>query len=171
MKKLWFALFLLPSLFASSFSAIAQTACPQGVAPGSPSCGPGGGNGLWSAPPPERGPEARWRKTWGAIAYDANASYVGVSSGESSRRAAARAALAHCRSKGGGDCRPVAHYENQCAAVGEPVASSGGMISFEIGLSVEEASEKALQSCSGANNGGACKIFYSNCTEPVIVGG
>lgn len=45
------------------FAAIAQTACPNGVAPGSPQCGPDSGTSRANPAPPQ--PTGRWIKTWG----------------------------------------------------------------------------------------------------------
>lgn len=153
-----------------SLPALAQTECPQGVSPGDPRCGPGGGNGIWTAPP-EHTPEARWRKTWGAIANDSSVGIVGMATGQRSRRAATRSAISHCRSKGGRDCEVALYYENQCAAIGVRAEDTGEpmMVSFQAGLTVEEASARALQECTQTNGGQACRIFYSDCTGPVVV--
>ncbi|WP_160170683.1 DUF4189 domain-containing protein [Luteimonas huabeiensis] len=43
------------------------------------------------------------------------------------------------------------------------------MVSFQGGLTVEEAGARALQECTQANDGQACKIRYDDCTSPVIV--
>lgn len=71
----------------------AQTACPQGVTPGSQRCLPTS-QGAASAPIPARQP--RWKLTWGAFASDDAAAVIGTSSGEYSSRSARRAAMKKC---------------------------------------------------------------------------
>lgn len=157
---------LLFLLLGGASAANAQTACPQGVAPGSPACGPSGGG--WVAPPPSA-PTQRWKLTWGAFASDPAQSVIGTSTGQFSRRAASKAAMAKCASLGGRNCKVTLTYENQCAVVAEPVEDLQPMASIQgSGPSVEEASMPVLEACARGNNGHQCKIVYSNCTGPVL---
>lgn len=149
--------------------AFAQTACPQGVPAGDPRCGPGSGSGL-PAPAPAI-PKMRWNMTWGAIAKDSRTGSMGYASGQSSRRAATRAAIAACGKSGGSKCAVKLTYENQCAVVVEPADESMTFVTtvFRGASTIEEASSKATQDCERMNGGAACKVYYENCTAPVPV--
>lgn len=48
-------------------NAYAQTACPNGVAPGSPQCGPDSGTSRGEIPLPPPQPTGEWIKTWGQL--------------------------------------------------------------------------------------------------------
>lgn len=67
MKFIYLVLFLF--LAASASPVLSQTACPSGVAPGSPQCGPDSGTsrGDLSIPPPR--PTGEWLKTWGQLLH------------------------------------------------------------------------------------------------------
>lgn len=54
---------------------------------------------------------------WGAFASDTKSGAVGVATGLGTKGKAEKAAIAHCPTKGGSDCRPLLAYYNQCAAV------------------------------------------------------
>lgn len=58
--------FIFVFLFLAN-NAYAQTACPNGVAPGSPQCGPDSGTSRGEIPLPPPQPTGEWIKTWGAI--------------------------------------------------------------------------------------------------------
>lgn len=149
-----------------SATAGAQTACPQGVTPGSSQClpTPQGGSQAIQAPAP------RWKLTWGAIALDQSTVSIGTATGQVSRRAALKEAKEKCESIGGKDCRIILYYENQCAAIAEPVADIEPMIaSYKVGLSSQEAIDRAVQECETKNNAGSCKPIYSSCTTPIRV--
>jgi hypothetical protein len=145
---------------------LAQTACPQGVTPGSSQCLPspqGGSQATQEAAP-------RWKLTWGAIALDDQTVSIGTSTGQASRRAALKEATRKCESIGGKECKVILYYENQCAAIAEPVADVNPMIaSYKVGLSSQEAVDTAIRECERENNAGQCKAIYSNCTSPVRV--
>jgi hypothetical protein len=154
---------------ASIGTALAQTACPQGVGPGSAQCGPSGGGMSPSTSAPSQ-PYARWQLTWGAFAMDANGNVVGTSTGQRSKRAAHRAAVARCIQMGGTDCKPKFEYKHQCAVAAEPIEQADGVtIVFQRGPTIEAASASALSICPGQNGGRTCEIKFSNCTEPYLV--
>lgn len=154
------------TLNAVALTANAQTACPQGVTPGSSQCLPTG-SGATQAPSP---PPPRWKTTWGAFASDAEVAVTGTSSDQPSRRAAGKAAMAKCQSMGGQDCKITLVYENQCAVIAEPVANLGSFRPMHSrGPTVDVASSIALRECASTNQGHACKVIYSNCTRPVLV--
>lgn len=145
---------------------VAQTACPHGVTPGSSQCLPssqGGDQAVQEVAP-------RWKLTWGAIALDDKTVSIGTATGQSSRRAALKEATRKCESIGGRECRVILYYENQCAAIAEPVAEIRPMIaSYKVGLSSQEAVDMAVQECERKNNAGGCKPIYSNCTSPIRI--
>lgn len=150
----------------SSASGLAQTACPQGVTPGSSQCLPSPQGGDQTV----REAEPRWRLTWGAIALDDKTVSIGTATGQASRRAALKEATRKCESIGGRECKVILYYENQCAAIAEPVADIKPMIaSYKVGLSSQEAVDRAVQECERNNDVGACKPIYSNCTSPVRI--
>lgn len=156
--------------------ALAQTACPQGVAAGSAQCGPSGasmlGNGTTIALPAPRQPQAHWKLTWGAIAFDLDSGATGYASKAPSRRRASKLAVDECKGKGGKECKVTLAYHNQCAVIADPVEKGQFIPGTSIylgGPTVEKASELALSSCSTSNDGRSCLIVYSNCTEPYLV--
>ena len=155
-----FFLYLCGSL---STAALSQTACPQGVTPGSSQCLPTGVSGEQASPSP------RWRTTWGAMAEDEENGYVGTSSGQSTKVAARREAKRKCVAMGGVNCKPAYEYKNSCAVVAEPVDAADKSIAYyQNGKDVGEASNLGLSRCA-AVNGRACEVNYSNCSHPVLV--
>lgn len=157
-------IFLLSLSGSLSAMAIAQIACPQGVTPGSSQCLPSGGGAAPSPAPP------RWRLTWGAMAEDGTAGYVGTSTGQFSRRSARQEAMRKCEGMGGRNCKPIFDYKNNCAVVVEPVQFVPGssIAIYRDGSTVEDASGVALTNCR-QKNGRECKVNYSNCSHPVLV--
>lgn len=160
-------------LLVESGVVLAEGGCPAGMIPyrgtDISSCGPvpagyygdsnpDSSNEIPAAPVPI------WKKTWGAIAFSKINNAVGVASGLKSKKSAQEAALADCRTAGGGAlCEIGIAYHNQCAAVawGDSFSNSAGAESAEI------ASDIALKRCNENSDG--CKIVYSNCTEPMRI--
>lgn len=154
-------------LLLVSMQAYAQTACPQGVAPGSPQCGPSGGNGAVMSP---KKPTAHWKLTWGALVRDHSKGIVGTSTDQNSKRKARRAATEKCQSMGGGNCEIWLEYHHQCAVIAEPIEDVEPIWTIaQNGPSIELATDIGLEKCSKANGGHDCKIVYSNCTKPYLV--
>lgn len=158
-------------LFLLVFSAgsYAQTACPQGVGPGDPRCGPaGGGGGGWDLPAGKV--YTRWKSTWGAMVGDNATGNVGTSTGQSSRRKAVREARDKCKASGGLECKFVYTYMNACAVVAEPIeALKNPIATYLDGETVEAASKLAIADCSVKNAGRSCEVTYSNCTAPILI--
>ena len=164
MGKVWVAL-VVSVITCFAAEAPAQTACPYGAIPGSALCLP---DEVEAAPEAQRQP--RWKLTWGAMAEDPATGYVGTTTGQPSKRAARRAALAQCKAMGGQQCRPVLEYEHQCAVAAEPIdTSSGSSAVYRAGATIEAATLAALPLCSEHNGGRDCQVNYSNCTAPVLV--
>ncbi len=113
-------------------------------------------------------PAVRWQLTWGAFAMDGKGDVVGTSTGQRSKRAARRAAVAKCAQMGGTDCKPTFEYKHQCAVAAEPIdqGDDGVNIIFGTGSTIEAASAHALTICPEQNQGRACEIKFSNCTLP-----
>lgn len=150
------------ALFAALLSSTPATAqsCPAGT-----TSNPGGPGGPVSCIPisdysggSSSGSHGRWETRWGAFASDTKSGALGVATGLGSKGKAEKAAIAHCRAKGGGDCRPLLAYFNQCAAV----AWGDGTLQASSAAYSEEAEQRALALC--ARDGGSCKIFFSECS-------
>lgn len=156
-------IFLLSLCGSLSAMASAQTACPQGVKPGSSQCLPTGVSGEQAAPP------LHWRNTWGPMAEDEENGYVGTSAGQLTKAAARREAKRKCVAMGGINFKPAYEYKNSCAVVAEPIDAVGKSIAYhQNGRDVEEASSLALPK-RVALNARVCKVNYSNCSHPVLV--
>lgn len=145
-----------------SFTVSAQTACPVGVAPGSPQCGSDSGTSRGDAPLPPPRPTGEWIKTWGAIASASSTGEVGTTVGKLSETEARDAALHQCASGGARDCKVNLVYRNQCAAL---TASQRTGSFFQSAADERTATNLAMKSCKDSD-GGSCRIAYSECTEP-----
>lgn len=111
-------------------------------------------------------PQARWAKTWGAIAIDetVSAGGIGVVTGLPDKQTADTAALSQCLSSGGSSsCRLHLSYENQCAVI----VSGISYLSTHRAETIERASALAIEKCNKQTT--SCKIYYSACTAPVLV--
>lgn len=115
----------------------------------------------------DAGPQVLWADRWGAIASDNDAknAIFGIVTDRPSERAARRAAVDECRSRGGDRCEVAMSYQNQCAAVG-----AGRVGTFSAGApTLEEAQQRAMQLCEIKNGSGECWLYYSGCSLPVRV--
>ncbi|MBB1627006.1 DUF4189 domain-containing protein [Achromobacter sp. UMC71] len=168
LRHLVMALATLTATVALMPAAVAEQGCPDGytMAPlGTARCVPipglyqvpGGTQEAAPAPP-------RWKEQWGAIAVDSATGKTGVAGSKANRQQAEDAAMAICAKKGGGDCRVRLSYGNQCGVItwgnGTFVARSAGTL--------EAASERALNECR-QESGGACEVFFSDCSLPVRI--
>ncbi|MCQ2996438.1 DUF4189 domain-containing protein [Pseudomonas syringae] len=150
------ALLLIPAL-----PVLAQTACPSGVAPGSPQCGPDSGTSRGEAPPPR--PTGEWLKTWGAVAVAGNGD-AGVSSGRMTKKLAEQAAVDSCEGLDSGKCTVSMAFFNQCVAAADSGKGQGSIFGA---ASIEEASRLATDQCE-KNSGTSCRITLSKCTDPIF---
>ncbi|PZQ28045.1 MAG: hypothetical protein DI562_12125 [Stenotrophomonas acidaminiphila] len=81
-----------------------------------------------------------------------------------------RAAKAKCKSMGGQECKIILAFKNQCAVVAEPIEDLPlYRLVHRPGLTVEEASSVALSECASLNQGHACKVIFSICSNPIRV--
>ncbi|PPV07252.1 DUF4189 domain-containing protein [Xanthomonas axonopodis pv. vasculorum] len=145
------------------FAALGQTACPNGVAPGSPQCGPDSGTSRGDIAPPPPRPNGEWIKTWGAIASSNNGD-VGSSTGKLSEEDAKAEAIKICADFGNSDCQVNFTYKNQCVAVVQAAKGrTGGKI---ISAATKEIAQRsALQKCAEAS-GEKCVVRGTDCSDP-----
>jgi len=138
--------------------ALAQTACPQGVAAGGAQCGPATlvNPKYGERVPPET--NILWADRWGAIASDNVATY-GIVTDLPSKRKARRAAVDECKRRGGGDCVVAREFVNQCAVV---IAGDSGT-NIVNAVTVKRATHLAMQDCESQGNK-SCWIFWSGCS-------
>ncbi|MFT4196650.1 MAG: DUF4189 domain-containing protein [Pseudoxanthomonas sp.] len=113
-------------------------------------------------------PAGEWIKTWGAIA-ESESGRGGVSTGKLSKKEAEQEAVNQCITEGGGgSCKPVFAYRNQCVVYvsGQQPNGlfAGAMSSTE---SIERSSQRALQNCA-ARSLKSCEVIYAACTEPIF---
>ena len=175
-KSARMSLVLLALLAASAGSSgFAQTACPQGVPPGDPRCGP---SPSWhqGQTTPEESAAPRvivrerfqvWEDRFGAIARDPEGP-AGMSEGQRSEEDARIAAVADCVSKGGDPkgCRNIVlEYASGCAVL----AWGGGFEQFASGPDDKDNADRAVRRCQ-ERSGTACRVVYSGCSRPVDVG-
>ncbi|MBO9720080.1 DUF4189 domain-containing protein [Xanthomonas phaseoli] len=145
----------------SYFSNIhAQTACPVGVAPGSPQCGPDSGTSRGDNAPPR--PTGKWTKTWGALAAN-SAGDIGLSSGKISKEDAAAESVLRCEEYDAGKCVAKYFFYNQCISIAR--ASSGK--SATVTGPKDKAPSLAIEECE-QNSGSSCSILVTECSNPVF---
>ncbi|PPU70537.1 hypothetical protein XcuCFBP2542_18605 [Xanthomonas cucurbitae] len=157
-------LFLLVFINTLSINVVfGQTACPSGVAPGSPQCGPDSGTSRGDIPTPAPRPTGEWIKTWGAIAHSNSTGEAGSAVGKLSESEAKDVAIRQCAIGGANDCSVKLVYKNQCAAL---VASKSQSF-FESSASEEESISSGLDACKKSKVGG-CRVVYSECSEPIF---
>ena len=165
--------FLFGLLCAPWGFALAQTACPAGVAPGDPRCGP---SPEWDQPnQAETGPqrvitrEWVWEDRWGAIASDTNGP-IGVANNHKTKRAAKLAATRDCVDRGGdrNNCKEIAiSYHNQCAVY----IYGGGLAVTAGGPDIAEVESDALAKCEAENvERRQCRVVYTGCSRAEHVG-
>ena len=160
------SLVLLAAL--SSMSAVAQQPpgrnpgpCPSGSAPVNGSCGsPSNGGSMNGTARSEV-----WRSRYGAIAATVDRSIIGVSSDQTSMRAAKKLALKKCAEK---ECRIVSGYANSCAAIGTGKGGLHGLRTISGGDTQSEAESKVLALCE-KSGGVQCEVEYIGCSLPVRV--
>lgn len=157
-RRGYLCLLLIPALCLTSLSAVAQ--CATGVDTGGGNCVPPDAAGMagYSAPSPSP-PTPRWADSWGAIALDTVDRAKGVTTGANTKRDAIDSAMDQCRQSGGGHCKIIVSYYNQCAAV------AWGENAYEVANNptTEGAQSEALKECS--KDGQLCKIVYSACSH------
>ncbi|MBE0315817.1 MULTISPECIES: DUF4189 domain-containing protein [Xanthomonas] len=160
MNRFWLTIFFNTFLVGV---ASAQTACPVGVPPGSPQCGPDSGTSRGDAPASPPRPTGEWIKTWGAIARSNSTGEAGSAVGKLSEREAQQAAIRQCALGGAGDCEVRLSYQNQCAAL----VSSKSRSFYQSSATEKIAIELAVKACEESNSG-SCEVAYSECSKPIF---
>jgi len=156
-------------------TAAAEQGCPDGFTPNAAPVGTAGQNQCIPIPGLSRpnsgggnyGPSG-WKNAWGSIFFDSENAIVGIGEGEKNRSRARKAALEHCKSKGGKDCKEVLSYRNQCAAVvwGPSPTGQGFVMDTMTADTFAAAAVSAKEQCEPRSATGKCEIFYSGCSEP-----
>lgn len=157
-------------LVGLSGPAIAEEGCPDGYVPvfqggtQNRTCVADYNLPYWNQHQDQGRAMERWEDRWGAIAADDSHDLVmGVSTDAKSERAAKKAAIEDCLSRGGANCRIGLVYRSQCAAA---VASTKQ--TFLQGAAYEEDAQRmAMERCTAT--GEKCWIYYSGCSLPVRV--
>ena len=145
----------------------AQAQCPAGM-PNTPGCIPPDGPG-WRHNMPAPADEARprtpkqWLSRWGAIAVDDGTNSVGTSTQSTSKQDAEQEAIDRCVDNGGGGCRVVLAYHDQCGVL----AWGYDYYATARAPSVDKASKMAVSECSKSTKD--CKVAYSDCALPTAV--
>lgn len=106
-------------------------------------------------------PASHWAARWGAISMNFKNGSVGAVKNMESKSKAQKAALAQCRTNGGGDgCKDALTYYNQCGVIawGESYAATYSA------ATIEKASERAVEICSTHTED--CQIYYADCSLP-----
>lgn len=145
----------------------AQTACPTGVAPGSPQCGPSPAyHGVSNSTSPSNHyvvPQPivikmKWADRWGAIAVDGEAGSLGGVVGMKNKKLAEKAALEECKTNGGSKCTVSVAYRNQCSAL------IVGQKNYYTQRAPELAQVKDLgmKYCNQQDTN--CRIYYADCS-------
>ncbi|WP_080953822.1 DUF4189 domain-containing protein [Xanthomonas phaseoli] len=146
--------------------ANAQTACPNGVAPGSPQCGPDSGTSRGDSPTPPPRPTGEWIKTWGAIANAEDSSEAWASIGKFSKGDAEADAIDQCQSAGFHGCEITFTYRNQCVALASP-SSAHDQAGVASAPNIALAESDAMGMCR-KKGGSGCSVVYKDCTKPVF---
>lgn len=154
-----FRLFTLLALLAST-AASGQTACPGGVAPGSPQCGPDSSTSRGDSSPPQ--PTGKWIKTWGALSANTSGD-IGLASGKLSKSDAAAEAVARCEAFGAGKCVAKHYFYNQCISVARAESGQSATVTGPR----EKATDLAVEECE-KNTNATCTVLLIECSAPVF---
>ncbi|NNP70878.1 MULTISPECIES: DUF4189 domain-containing protein [unclassified Acinetobacter] len=141
---------IAPGVYACDGAAQAGP-CNGGNASGGSSSSPYGVVGYAHAAP-------KWADRWGAFAGDG--SIAGIVTGLSSKAQARDKAILQCKERGGGNCKIITIFHNQCLAIATGQTGSN----FNKAPSEVLAVKDVISSCE--KNGGSCNVYYSGCSLP-----
>lgn len=127
---------------------------PGGTQPGGQTCVPIPGYGTSGG---GETPSEQWQSRWGAIATDPSGK-TGIAGNALTKKAAEKAAVSQCQTKGGADCKVKLSYRNACGVL----AWGGGFMATASAETLGEASEMALKGCS--KDSLECEVFFSDCS-------
>ncbi|MEH6421274.1 DUF4189 domain-containing protein [Pseudomonas sp. CGJS7] len=152
------------SLTLTPMQSGAEGGCPAGQIPYSGTSAEGSAASMASCGPiPYRSsPAPAWENRWGAVATD-NQGTFGVSADKRSQKKAEKAAIAHCKERGGGQCDVTLSYKNQCMAIATSEVNSVSARAPDI----EAAKQDSLEKCAERSNGNECWVYYYACSLPV----
>lgn len=115
-----------------------------------------------------RRPQGHWETRWGAFA-SSRENLIGMAGGRRSEREATQAAIAHCVSKGGTDCKTAMTFYNQCAIVAAGAVGNGQYTTiFRKHYTIEQATDDAMQICKEKNLT-ECKVHFSDCSQAEFI--
>lgn len=138
------------------------SACPPGMTPHGPASA-GMTNGGCR---PISGSDSQvplWENRWGATALGEN-SVTGWAADKRSKRSANRAALSHCKKRGGIDCKSTFTYHNQCVAI----VNTDTLSLIRSAITKERAVAIGIEDCH-LQNSPSCTLLYSDCSLPVRI--
>jgi len=93
---------------------------------------------------------------------------AGVPTGQLSKKAAERDAMAKCADSGARECKVSVTYFNQCMSWVVPSGRTGnGRSGIGTGPTLERAGEMAQGICQN-DQPGACTVIHENCTEQIF---
>ncbi|CAB3707986.1 MULTISPECIES: DUF4189 domain-containing protein [Achromobacter] len=119
-------------------------------------------------PPPPPRPQGHWETRWGAFA-SSKENLVGMAGNRGSEREATKAAIAHCVSKGGTDCKTAMTFYNQCAIVASGAVGNGQYFTmFRKHYTIEQATDDAMDICKEKNLT-ECTVHFSNCSQAEFI--
>ncbi|MBB1627007.1 DUF4189 domain-containing protein [Achromobacter sp. UMC71] len=160
-------------LLGAARPAAAEQGCPDGytmATQGAARCIPM--PGLYQVPQtgggaPQR-PQGHWETRWGAFAQSKE-NLIGVAGGRRSEQAAKDAAISHCVSKGGSECKTAMTFYNQCAIVAAGEAANGLFTTiFRKHYTIEQATNDAMDICKEKNLK-ACEVYFSDCSQAEFI--
>lgn len=126
--------------------------------------------GLYRVPnggAPQR-PQGHWETRWGAFA-SSKENLIGMAGNRGSEREATKAAIAHCVSKGGTDCKTAMTFYNQCAIVASGAVGNGQYFTiFRKHYTIEQATDDAMGICKEKNLT-ECTVHFSNCSQAEFI--
>lgn len=155
----------------------AEQGCPDGMIPNAAPAGtpganqcipiPSAGGGAWDYPVDH----TSWTYNGhGAFAFDAKGKNIGVSDPKgffAFVSEAKRSAMKSCKQNGGGDCKIIATYKNECAvSVLGATDSRGREATIYVGKGATESDARGDgQSRCKASGSPVCKLAYSHCAQ------
>lgn len=169
----WTAAMMVAAAGAIYFTPTAAHACPPGFIPnaaGTPGmeCIPhnGGGGGGNTGGNGGGGSGLAWVSRWGAFAFDDTLFKVGQAGAMASQGKAKKAAIAHCRAKGGSNCKVEFVFTNHCAAMAQGQHPDGiWSRHYYSDITLPRASEGAMKACVERGASG-CEISFTECAKP-----
>jgi hypothetical protein len=150
-------------LLAACTPAFAEGGCPAGMIPHQ-------GTSVGSCAPIPTGVQGnddlgpQWASRWGALAADPKNGVMGAVTDIESKRAAQKAAIQECLTRGGKKCKIEMVYRNQCVVTVEGSTASN----HARAETVERAQQNGMDACKKRGDSD-CHVYYQGCSLPVRV--